>query len=154
MKQNNPIPSQFRIEDDVVMEYFGNGGHVVVPHGVKDIFFDVFSYNYQITSLTIPGTISSVTIFAFQKCTGLLEAVLEEGVGKIEFNAFDQCTALQKVVLPQSLQEIAMYAFRGCTSLTQICFCGTEQQWKGINKHDGWDKESCNYTVVFNYKQP
>ncbi len=154
MKQTNPTSKQFRIEDDVVMEYFGNGGHVIVPQGVKDIFFDVFCFNYQITRLTIPGTISSLTIFAFEKCTGLLEAVLEEGIHTIEFNAFDQCTALQKVVLPQSLGEIEMFAFRGCTNLEQICFCGTEQQWNSIHKHDGWDKDTGNYTVLFNYKQP
>lgn len=57
---------EFRIEDGMIMEYYGTGGDVIIPDGVTDIFFEVFSMCTTITSITIPGSILEVTPFVFE----------------------------------------------------------------------------------------
>lgn len=50
----------------------------------------------------------------------LTEAVVPEGVTRIENDAFDNCTKLAKITLPSTLTTLADEVFRNCTSLTSI----------------------------------
>lgn len=140
----------FDIDDGMLMEYFGDGGELVIPEGVRDIFFEVFEHNAQITRVIIPGSITDLTLSAFSGCTALKEAILSEGVEIIGSWAFQNCTALSCVTLPASLKEIQKNAFAGCTALREICYGGTEEQWKKVTRSEGWNKDTVGYTVIFN----
>lgn len=145
------MSSLFEIEDGMIMEYFGDGGELIIPEGVRDIFFEVFEHNRKITKVTIPGSISDLTSFAFSGCPALTEAILSEGVSLIGFCAFENCTALKKVVLPASLEEMQKNTFAGCTALREICYRGSASDWEQITKGEDWDKDTGEYKIVFDY---
>ena len=50
----------FEIKNDMIIKYYGNGGDVILPSGVKDIFFEVFSMRKDINSVVIPGSIEEI----------------------------------------------------------------------------------------------
>lgn len=121
--------NEFEIEDDRIMEYFGNGGRVVLPDGVKDIFFEVFENNHLVTELVLPDSITDITAFAF--CG---------------------CTSLTSITLGAHVTEIGIDAFKNCSSLAVINFKGSKEQWEAIKKPPNFDKGAGNYRVVFDYK--
>ncbi len=136
---------EFEVEDDRIMTYYGNGGEVVIPEGITDIFFEVFENNYQITSVVIPGTITDITPYAFANCTSLERAILHEGVLSMSFFSFQNCTALKSVFLPKSLTHIDKGVFEDCNQLT-IYYAGSEEEWKKIEV----DADLSNVNIVFN----
>lgn len=139
----------FDIEDGMIMEYFGDCEELVIPDGVRDIFFQVFMYNIKITKVTIPGSISDLTASTFAGCPALREAILREGVKLIEFGAFEECEKLESVTLPKSLREIQKNAFKGCTVLREIRYCGSREDWNGVIKGEDWDKDTGEYKIIF-----
>ena len=89
-------PSDFIIENGVLIKYVGPGGGVVVPEGTAEIGPD-----------------------AFYRCSSLTSIFLPEGVTIIGAGAFCDCAQLQQIRLPESLKEIDADAFRG-TDLREI----------------------------------
>lgn len=77
--------------------------------------------NYpDLTSVTIPASVTSISAYAFQNCKALTSVTIPEGIKKIEKSTFDNCTALTTITLPSTVTVIAPQAFRGCDSLTTI----------------------------------
>ncbi|MBE6605210.1 MAG: leucine-rich repeat domain-containing protein [Ruminococcaceae bacterium] len=137
--------TEFRIDDTMIMEYFGDGGSVIIPEGVTDIFFEVFCANDSITALQIAGTVDDITPFLFEGCLALKRVVLCEGVTKIGLSSFKDCAALERVFLPKSISSIAKGAFDGCGAFV-IHYAGNEQMWKEVKREAPLD----NATVIFN----
>ena len=81
---SNPFdPSQRRdleFDGTVVTRYHGDGGDLVIPEGVTDLFFEVFTANAQLTDVQLPGSINAVTPFVFEGCSKLRRVRLAEGV--------------------------------------------------------------------------
>ena len=50
----------FKIVDGELLEYYGNGGDVIVPDGVTSIADEVFSENISLTSVLIPAFLARV----------------------------------------------------------------------------------------------
>lgn len=148
---NGPI--EFEIEDTIVMKYFGKGGVVVIPDGVTDIFFQVFSADTSITELSIPGSISEITPLEFDCCTALTKVTFGDGVKSIGLGAFRGCTALTKIVIPKSLKSIEKIAFACCSSLKEICFGGSKDEWNMLQKGDYWDKGTGGYRIIYDYTE-
>lgn len=81
-----------------------------------------FSGKTDITSITIPNTVTTINNSAFSGCTSI-KSVTFSGTSKVATigdNAFDGCSKLKTCSLPPSLTTIGSYAFRGCafTSVT------------------------------------
>lgn len=112
--------NEFKIEEDMIMEYYGNGGNVVIPDGIKDIFFQAFYEIDNITSLTIPGSIIDITPFVFEHCSSLKEVILKHGIKVIGVNSFNYCNNIEIVKLPLSIERIQQGAFSNCKSLKEI----------------------------------
>lgn len=72
-----------------------------------------------ITSLRIPGSISSITSNAFRSCTGLTSVVIEDGVTSIGDYAFANCSSLTTITIPPSVASISTTAFVG-TGLSSV----------------------------------
>lgn len=149
MSQNN----EFRIEDEMIMEYYGNGGEIIIPEGVTDIFFQVFCGMDIITSVIIPGTILEITPFVFESCSSLKKVTLNEGVNIIGVNSFNCCEKLEIVNLPKSLKNIKLGAFVNCISLKEIRYAGSKEEWDNIIKEEAWNENSKNYDMFFNCKK-
>lgn len=54
------------------------------------------------------------------------------------------CSALTEINLPSSLEEITI---QDCCNLTDIYYQGIMEQWERIQKVDGWDEGTDNYTI-------
>jgi hypothetical protein len=75
--------------------------------------------------------------------------IIPDGTKSVGYGAFDSCTSLVSVTIPASISIIQDKAFQDCTSLSEIRFNGTEEQWHTIKFGKGWDKNTGNYTTIF-----
>ena len=57
--------------------------------------------------------------WTFQDCTGLIEAILPNGVW-LHYASFTGCSSLKKVNIPPSATQIPTSCFNGCTSLESL----------------------------------
>lgn len=79
-----------------------------------------YGYNTDcnnITSITIPDSVTAIGKHAFAECTSLSDVTIGSGVASIGDYGFYNCTSLTSVTIPESVTSIANYAFSGCTSL-------------------------------------
>ena len=142
-RKTKSAPSDFEIENGVLVKYRGKGGDVIVPAGVTSIGKDAFRECDNLTSVTIPagvtsigeaafykcGSLTSVTIpgsvtsighYAFSNCDSLISITLPAGVTRIEESTFNCCDSLTSVTLPNGLRCIEERAFNDCGSLTGL----------------------------------
>lgn len=99
----------------------------VTEYSVVSVSGQAF-YNAQISSVTVPSTVTTIEQYAFWRST-LKKAELAEGVESIGFGTFKECQQLTEVSLPSTLKELgAVYslfgmggsAFNQCGSLVSI----------------------------------
>ena len=106
----------------VLAKYEGEAHAVVIPemHNGKPvvaILSEAFQGNTDLYRVTIPGTVKTIGVGAFQTCISLREVIFAEGLEKIEADAFSGCGRIETLNLPQSLTHIGDRAFRGCARL-------------------------------------
>ncbi len=71
-------------------------------------------------SCTIPNSVTSIGIGAFNGCTGLTNITLPGSLTTIGSGAFSGCGKLTKVTIPKGVTSIGTGAFGSCTALTAI----------------------------------
>jgi BspA type Leucine rich repeat region (6 copies) len=111
-----------------ITAYTGPGGAVVIPaeingYAVTDIGGYAFAYSTNLTSITIPGSVTNVGNFAFEAC-GLTSVSISNGVITIGEGAFEYCSDLTSITIPGSVTNIGDDAFADCTNLTSAYFEG------------------------------
>ncbi|MCC8151062.1 MAG: leucine-rich repeat domain-containing protein [Lachnospiraceae bacterium] len=92
---------------------------LVIGEGITSIGEGAFSGGAY-TSVTLPGTLKSIGVFAFEDCNNLTEVVIPDGVEILKHGAFCGCSNLKKVVIPGSVKTIDARAFDSCTSLSDV----------------------------------
>ena len=92
---------------------------VAIPGSVTSIGTTAFDHCAGLTSVTIPNSVTSIGEEAFENCTSLTSVTISNGVTSIGDYAFDGCTSLTSVTIPDSVTNIGDYAFDGCYSLTR-----------------------------------
>lgn len=127
----------------IVTGYTGNSANVVIPTTyrgvpVECINASAFKNQTQISSISLPDSLTSIGDYAFYGCTGLTSVTIPDSVTSIESFAFNGCTGLTSVTIPDSVTSIGSYAFYYCTGLTSITFNGTIEQWNAISKGESW----------------
>lgn len=70
--------------------------------------------------VTIPNTVTTIGIGAFDTCTSLKAIDIPDSVVSIKLFAFIDCTSLKTITIPKSVIEIDDDAFNGCTALKTI----------------------------------
>ena len=98
-------------------QYSNLTGDIVLPEGLTSMSTVAFA-STNITSITIPSTLSNVPDNAFQKCDNLETVVLPNNLTAIGSNAFDGCTSLTEINVPNTVTSIGSNAFNNCTSAT------------------------------------
>lgn len=93
---------------------------VVIEDGVETINDLVFGNMPILTSVTIPGSVKSIGMFALAWCGELTTVTLGDGITEISGSMFNGCTKLSSISLPSSLTTIEMLAFSDCKSLKSI----------------------------------
>ena len=128
--------------DVVIVDKVYVGGQ---EYTVTEIADRAFYENAEITSITIPNTVTRIGDYAFDSCSGLSgELVIPNSVttiGEVAFRycsgltsltignsvttigggAFEDCSGLSgELVIPNSVTTIGSCAFRYCSSLTSV----------------------------------
>jgi len=114
----------FSFSDGVILEYYGSETEVVIPSTiggvtVTSIGVDAF-LGSSVTSITIPDSVTSIGVSAFENCSSLTEITIPDSVTSIGVSAFGNCSSLTSITIPDSVTKISWMAFYGCSSLTSI----------------------------------
>ena len=68
--------NDFVIENGVLKRYAGPGGDVVIPEGVTEILYGVFSGYGNVNSITLPDNLRKIGYAAFQGCSNLQQIIM------------------------------------------------------------------------------
>lgn len=90
------------------------------PIRVVGIAQEAFYDCDDVTSITLPETLTTIEDSTFESMSGLKEIVIPDSVTHIGKCAFSDCENLQRVVLPSRLQVISEDLFESCGSLTEV----------------------------------
>ncbi|MBQ7580228.1 MAG: leucine-rich repeat protein [Clostridia bacterium] len=71
----------------------------------------------DITSITIPSTITNIGDYAFAWCTGMKSVTIPSSVTRVGKCAFTYCRSLESVNVPDSVTSLGGAAFNSCSSL-------------------------------------
>jgi len=94
---------------------------VTLPAGQSyAITYDGAFQDCQITSISLPATITAIPVGAFNGCQKLKEVSLPETIMTIGGSAFANCTSLEEIYLPESIIDMSMYIFWNCSSLKKV----------------------------------
>ena len=96
--------------------YAGNSATCVIPdeiHGKKvtRIGENAFRDRTELTSVTIPDSVTYIFDRAFSNCTSLETVIIPNSVTEIYSSAFYNCTSLKEVTIPASVTDIGDEAF-------------------------------------------
>ena len=92
--------SDFEIDENgVLVKYWGDGGDVVIPDGIKKIGNGAFKWCDSLTSVTIPNSVTSIGDWAFAFCDSLTSVTIPNSVTSIGEGAFKWCESLTSVTI-------------------------------------------------------
>ncbi len=100
-------------------------GDVVIPERldgklVTSIDGSAFRDCEQITSVTIPDSVTVMGYQVFKGCTNLKSVTLPNNIAELQYSLFEGCTSLTSVTIPDSVTTMGDFVFRGCTALSNI----------------------------------
>ncbi len=105
---------------------------ITIPEGVKTVSFNGFKECVKLAEVVLPSSIKTIGGYAFLRCTALKSITLPEGVEKIELLAFNQ-SGLTEIVIPASVKEIEEYAFCICEDLTAINVAEANENYSSVD---------------------
>ena len=104
-------------------------GNIVIPEEVTynnktlkvtSIGYEAFYDCYNVTSVSIPNSVTIIEDEAFYGCSGLTSLIIPNSVTTICHDAFKRCSGLTSVVIGDNVKFIPQGAFYGCGSLTSL----------------------------------
>ena len=93
-------------EKTVLHSYPGASGSVTIKEGVTEIPFFAFAYNPNITSVTIPNSVTSID-HAFPGCLNLTSVKIGTDAAYIAENAFIECSSLKSITVDPGNQNFS-----------------------------------------------
>ena len=99
---------------------------IKIPDGVALIGENAFK-NSTLTSIDIPGSVTSIESKAFNSCANLISIKLPDSVTAMGTAVFEGCSNLTDVTLPGTRMNIMADTFKNCTSLKKIVLPETVQ---------------------------
>ena len=95
---------------------------IVSPDGdiVTVISNSAFFGCTNLTSITIPASVTSIETGAFSDCTGLTSITIPDSVTSIGEFTFSHCSNLTSITIPDSVTSIGEGAFAYCSNLTSM----------------------------------
>ena len=108
-------------------------GDVKIPAGTKCIATGAFSKNENITSVSIPSSVSGFFENTFWYCSNLTSVELA-GATELGFGVFGACNKLTDIKLSGKVSKIDSYTFTDNTATATITFYGSESTWNQVQK--------------------
>ena len=93
---------------------------ITIPESVTSIGESAFSGCSSLTSITIPESVISIGESAFYNCSNLRNITIPESVTSIGRSAFSECSSLTSITIPESVTSIGESAFYNCSNLASI----------------------------------
>lgn len=106
---------------------------VTIPNTITLIGDYTFLSCTSLTDITIPDSITSIGKQAFGNCTSLISVIIPNSVSSIRDTTFHGCSSLTSITIPDSVTSIGQFAFGGCSNLTDVYYNGTVARWEQIN---------------------
>lgn len=92
---------------------------IKLPPKLKTINANAFN-NSGLKNIDFPDSLRTIGPYAFCGCDKLHEAIIPEGVTKIDECAFSECEVLQRVEIPSTVKVIGKNAFWMCRALSEL----------------------------------
>ena len=93
---------------------------VTIPNSVTTIGNHAFSFCKGLTSVTIPNSVTTIGGYAFHGCEGLTSVTIGNSVTTIGEYAFFECDGLTSITIPNSVTAIGSRVFYDCKGLIEI----------------------------------
>ena len=119
-KGNLAIKEGIKVLSDYSFKYCNDITSVSLPNSVTNIGLGAFFYCAELTSINLPNTITRIEQSTFYKCSSLSSVVIPNTVISIGSNAFGNCDNLKSLIIPNSVEAIEQYAFYNCINLNEI----------------------------------
>lgn len=105
---------------------------------MTDISEGLFSACFNLTSVTIPDSVTSIGDYAFSGCESLTRVTIPGNVTSIGKNAFQNSFGLESITISASVTSIGQEAFYYCRALKHVEFMGSaptigENCFKDVN---------------------
>ena len=104
-------------------------GCIVIPENiiikgqnyvVTNIQDYAFTFNENLTSLTLPSTVTSIGAGSFFGCDHLINVSMPDNMVRIGYSAFNKCSSLRSITIPNGITVIDVTTFCGCDNLKEI----------------------------------
>lgn len=106
------------VVNNILFDYFGPGGDIVIPNGVSRIAGDAFKkQKKELTSLELPATVTQIDENVFSDCENLVKVNIPSSVKRIGSSAFRNCRSLAKLDIHPDVTNIGDRAFSRCEKL-------------------------------------
>lgn len=93
---------------------------ITINERTKIICGSAFSSCYNLTSIVIPNSVTSLGNNAFESCSKLASIVLPNTLTAISNYTFYGCSKLESIEIPKSVFTIGNGAFKSCKGLTSV----------------------------------
>lgn len=93
---------------------------ITIPKSVTSIESYAFNQCYNLKNISMPNSLTYIGEYAFYDCQGLTSITIPDEVMRIERNTFDHCENLKTVTRCSGLTSIGKSAFSWCINLTSI----------------------------------
>lgn len=95
---------------------------VTIPDSITSIGAGAFSGCENLTTIRLPSNITEISSHTFNECKSLKSIIIPDSVTSIGDGAFSRCESLNNVIIPERVSNIGKYAFISCNSLTSLTF--------------------------------
>jgi uncharacterized delta-60 repeat protein len=100
-------------------------GTYTLPSSVTSIGVDAFQGCYKLTNVGLPVGVTNIASAAFGGCSGLTSITIPAGVSSIGGNAFAWCTSMQAVYFQGNAPSLGLTVFNGANQATVYYLPGT-----------------------------
>ena len=135
---NIVTPSNVESLPLIVSNIYVNGKGIIKFETDVIIETHAFAYCKNLTSITIPNSMTYIGNRSFRDCSSLTAVTIPNSVTVIRGYAFYGCSSLTSVTIPNSVRTIQEGVFSQCTKLRNISYKDTIARWNTISKTNPW----------------
>ncbi len=126
--ETDPSNFEYEIVDDTycrITKYIGTVTEVNIPatiegYPVQELGNYCFWGCTNLTSITIPDSVTSLGYGCFGCCTSLTSISIPDSITRFESSCFTHCSSLSDITIPNSVSSLGDACFYNCISLTSI----------------------------------
>ena len=132
------MDKDFKIIDGELVEYYGNGGDLIITDGVTSIADEAFAENLLLTGVLIPASVRWIGDMAFRSCSNITRFEVDASNGflcvvdgdlytkdKTELINYAQGKNDVSVSIPEGVTYIRNVVFKYCENLEQVSIPNT-----------------------------